>query len=115
MAATFAPLRMTIPASTSNTKESALNGVTVDDLDPQVARQLQLPRGTTGVVVMEVDQASAAAEAGLQRGDVIEQVNRTPVRNAADFDRITASSKSGSTLLLVKRQDRTLFLAIEGK
>jgi len=101
-------------SDSGNAKESALNGVTVDDLDPQIARQLQLPRGASGVVVTEVDQSSNAAEAGLRRGDVIEQVNRNAVRNAADFDRLTAAS-TGTTLLLVRRQDRTLFLAIEGK
>ena len=94
-------------------RSSALEGVSVDDLNPQIARQLQLPRGTTGVVVTDVDQASAAAEAGLQRGDVIEQVNRTPVRNADDFDRLARSSRASTTLLLVNRQGRSLFIAIE--
>jgi serine protease Do len=91
---------------------SGLEGVSVEDLSPDVAQQLQLERGTTGVVVTDVDESSAAATAGLQRGDVIMQVNRQPVRNANDFDRIVRSSK-GTTLLLVNRGGRRAFVAIE--
>ncbi len=95
-------------------RHSALEGVSVDDLTPQMARQLNLDRGTTGVVVTEVDESSAAAEAGLERGDVIMQVNRTNVKSADDFDRLARQS-SGSTLLMVNRQGRTFFVAIESK
>ena len=83
-------------------------------MNAQIARQLQLPAGTTGVVVTDVDESSAAAEAGLRRGDVIEQVNRTAVRNTNDFDRQTRNA-SGQVLLLVNRQEQSLYIAIEAK
>jgi len=96
-------------------KQSAFEGLSVDDLTPQVARQLQLPADTTGAVVTDVDESSAAAEAGLKRGDIIEQVNRTPVKGVADFERLTRTSKGSQTLLLVNRQGRTFFVALESK
>jgi serine protease Do len=102
------------PGSEDGGKQSGLNGVSVDEISPQIARQLNLPRGTQGVIVTQVDESSAAADAGLQRGDLIEQVNRTPVSSIADFDRLTKAS-SGTTLLLVNRQGRTLFIAVESK
>src|SRR5206468_1713439 len=67
--------------------KSAL-GMDVRPITPDVARQLNL-RSTDGVVVARVDDGSAAAEAGIQRGDVIREINRQKVRSQSDFDRLT--------------------------
>jgi Do/DeqQ family serine protease len=96
-----------------NGQPSSLNGVSVEDLSPQIAQQLGLDRNVTGVVVTDVDEASAAAEAGVQQGDVIQQVNRQAVRSTQDFDRLTRNA-NGTVLLLVNRGGRTLFIPIEG-
>ena len=95
----------------SDNTEKALQGVAVEDLDPQSAKQLGLPASTTGVVVTEVDPASPAAAAGLQQGDVIQSVNRQPVTNAEDFGRVLRKS-GGESLLLVNREGHKLFLAV---
>jgi serine protease Do len=95
-------------------QESGLQGVSVDELTPDVAQQLQLPRGTSGVVVTDVDAASPAAEAGLERGDVITQVNRTPVHNTSDFDRVVGQTK-GAVILGVNRGGVNHYVAIEPK
>ena len=93
---------------------TALAGVEVRNLTPQIARQLGLPPGTTGVVIAGVEQGSTAEEAGLQEGDVIMEINRQPVRNIGDFKRLSSKlSKKDSTLLLINRQGRKLFLAIQ--
>ena len=91
--------------------DSALDGVSVEDLTSQVARGLGLSAGISGVVVTEVSPGSAAASAGLQRGDVIQEVNRKPVKNAAEFEAAVRNSKDG-TLLLVNRDGHTTFVAI---
>jgi serine protease Do len=96
-------------------QQSGLQGVTVEDLDADTAQQLQLPRNTTGIIVTEVDESSDAAEAGLRRGDLIEQVNRQPVKSASDFDRLVRQGKGGTTLLLVNRGGTSIFVAIESK
>lgn len=101
--------------NTGTGKHSALDGVSVDDLTPQMSRQLQLEAGVKGVVVTDVEESSQAAEAGLQRGDVILEVNRTPVRSVSDLDRLTKSAKGGETLLLVTRGGVTRFIALESK
>ena len=54
---------------------AAQHGMTLRDLTPELAERLELPRGTRGVVVMDVEPGSAAEEAGLRRGDVIVSVN----------------------------------------
>jgi serine protease Do len=86
-------------------------GVSVESLTPDDARQLNLPISTKGVVVTDVDPASQAASAGLQKGDVIQQVNRRPVTNAEEFAAAVRHS-GGESLLLVNREGNRIFLAV---
>jgi serine protease Do len=96
---------------TNSGAENALDGVSVENLTPQMARQLKLPASASGVVVNEVSPASAAASAGLQQGDVIQEVNRRPVKNVAEFEAAVRNSKDG-TLLLVNRDGHTVFVGV---
>ena len=89
----------------------ALQGITAENVTAQTARQLGLPASATGVVVTNVDPAGKAAESGLKRGDVIQEVNHKPVRNTADFETAMRNAKD-PTLLLVNRQGSTMFLAV---
>jgi serine protease Do len=91
---------------------SLLEGVSVDELTPQISRQLQLPDQTRGVVITEVRQDSAAAEAGLRRGDVIQQVNRRDVTTVREFETAVRNSQK-SVLLLVNTRGATRFIVIE--
>ena len=68
---------------------SPLASIHVDELTPELARQLDLPSNIQGVVVTSVDPDSGAAE--LQKGDVIEEINQQPVTSVADYNRIGAS------------------------
>ena len=91
----------------------ALQGVTVENLTPDVARQLQIPSATLGVVVDSVSASSKAAEANLQQGDVIVQVNHRPVANTQEFrEAVNGTSKDEPILLLVNRNGNTIFLAV---
>jgi serine protease Do len=94
-----------------NGSDNALEGVTVENVTSQIARDLKLPASATGVVVSEVSPASAAASAGLQRGDVIQEVNRRPVKNVAEFEAAVRNSKDG-TLLLVNRDGHTIYVGV---
>jgi serine protease Do len=90
--------------------EKALDGVTVENLDAQTAKQLGLSAATSGVVVTDIDPSSALASAGLRTGDVIQEVNHQPVKNVAQLEE--AMRKAGDNpLLLVNRKGSTLFLA----
>ena len=65
----------------SGGEKGALKGVSVQGLNADLRQQLQIPEGTQGVVITDVDPDSAASAAGLQQGDIIVQVNRKPVSN----------------------------------
>ena len=87
-------------------------GITVAPLTPDLAAQLNLPRGTQGVVIQSVDPNGPAAQAGLQAGDVIQQVNRQPVRSPEDIRGLLAKSGDRSPLLLINRGGQTIFVAV---
>ena len=90
---------------------SALDGVSVQSLDPETAQQAGLSANAKGVVVTGVDPASAAAGAGLKEGDVIQEVNHTRVTNSNDFSSAMQKSK-GDSLLLINRGGNKLYLAV---
>jgi serine protease Do len=92
---------------------AALGGMQVQDLTPEIARELKLPASQTGVVVTQLDPSSAAAAAGIRQGDVIEEVNRKPVRNVEQFRQALAASGNQAVLLLVNRGGNTHFVVIE--
>jgi serine protease Do len=89
---------------------SLLHGVSVQNLTPSLRDQLGVPAKVNGVVVSGVDPNSPAAEY-LQQGDVIESIDRHPVRNVEDFNRL-ASGLKGRALLRINRQGVGLYLAI---
>jgi serine protease Do len=92
-------------------KES-MKGITVETLDSDTAQQLQLPEATKGVVVTGVDPSSPAADSGLRKGDVIQEVNHKPVKNAAEFEAAMSNAGNNGALLLINRGGTTLFVAL---
>jgi serine protease Do len=84
-----------------DTDNGTLNGVGVADLDDQTRQQLKLPENIKGVVITEVQPDSAAAEAGLKQGDVIQEINRHPVKTAEEAVKLTENPKDKVTLLRI--------------
>jgi serine protease Do len=83
----------------------ALDGVTVTDLNRHVRRELDLPVDIQGALVTDVDSDSNAADAGLQRGDIIIQINRQTVHGADDAVDFCRKAKGDQILLQVWRRD----------
>ena len=93
----------------------ALNGVSLEALTPDSARQYGLTRNMKGVAVRRVDPDSAAGKAGLEAGDVILEVNRHPVTSTEDVNRYIGESPTGTALLFVNHEGQTRYLAIPTK
>jgi len=86
-------------------------GMEVRPITPDIARQLGLG-STEGVIVARVDDESPAGAAGLQRGDVIRQVNRQKIKSIGDFEKATKDLKDGDRLtVLLQRGQTPLFIA----
>ncbi len=91
---------------------SAKLGITVSPLTPERAAQLGLRRGATGVVIDEVDPQGPAAQAGIEAGDVIQEVNRQPVRTPADVRNALGRSGERTPLLLINRGGQSIFVPV---
>ncbi len=88
-------------------------GMTVEDLTPELAKNFGLSE-SKGVVVVEIEEGSSAAEAGLKAGDVILEIDQSPVKDVKDFNRKIESYKAGDTVLvLAKRRGATVFLTLK--
>jgi serine protease Do len=94
-------------------ENSAMRGVQVDELTPSVRQQLGLGSDVKGVVVTQVPDGSPAQDAGLQRGDVIEQVNRQEVNSVSDYDRFISKAGKQAIVLLVDRGGNTTFIVVQ--
>jgi len=80
--------------------QTTMLGMTVRELKPAEARRLGIREGY-GVRVVSVDSAGPAAAAGLVQGDIVVEVNRTPVRNGESFTKTLKKIRSGETVLLL--------------
>jgi S1-C subfamily serine protease len=93
-------------------KEGGKLGLSVEPLSPERAKQLGLET-ERGLLVAAVDPEGPAAEAGLRPGDVIQEVNRKPVADAASLKGAVKASGDRPALVLVSRNGESLFLTLD--
>lgn len=80
-------------------------GMLIEEIEPDIARELGLPENFEGVVVAQVAPGSPAFTAGLVRGDVILEVDRKPIKSVEQFYNIVKARKT--YLMRVRKQDET--------
>ena len=98
-----------------NQPQNGKLGLSLQPVTPEIARQLQLPAETEGLVVTEVDPTGAAAEEGIARGDVILGINRQPVKTVEDVQSALDKAGNRPIALLVSRKGLTSYLTISPK
>ena len=67
-------------------------GIQVIDITDDIAKELDLT-DREGVVIIECSPSGSCHEAGLRKGDVIREINRTRIRDVSDFNKVTAEAK----------------------
>ena len=96
--------------------DNVLASLRVQTLDNALMSQLNIPSKTTGVVITSVEAGGQAEAAGLQRGDVIQEVNHEPVKTLEDYQKAASKIKKEElAVLLVNRQGNSLFVAVNPK
>lgn len=115
--------RMTLPVEIGELKDDEVAtaggpseelGLAVQNLTPEIAESLGVDPTTSGVVVSAVEPGSVADEAGLQRGDIVLEVNRTSIGDENAFAKAVAKAKGKKSILfLVRRGDNTIFVALK--
>jgi serine protease Do len=97
-------------------KATVFGGVAVADITDDIRNALNLSKEVKGAVIAEIDAESPAAKAGLREGDVIQEVNKQPVKNAKDLVAISKKLKPNEKILIrVWSQGRSGFVALEPK
>src|SRR6266496_1383911 len=116
-AAAMQPATETSPEESAPPEKSTVFGaVVVADVTDDVRTPLNLPKEIQGAVIVELDSASPAAQAGLREGDVIQEVNKQPVKNAKDLVAISKKLKPNEKILMrVYNQGRSGYVALEPK
>ncbi len=95
--------------------QNVLKGINVQDITPELAKQLGIPARIKGVVVSDVAEDSPAAGV-LARGDVIQQVNRRNIGNVRGYREIASKIKPDqAVLLLVYRGGASLFVTLSSR
>ena len=94
-------------------ENEALTGVTVTNLNAQTRTELQVPDNVQGALVTDVDQNSAAYEAGMRSGDVITEINHHTIRSADEaVDSTQQSVKGEQTLVKVWSHGGSRYVAV---
>ncbi len=88
-------------------------GLTLQPVTPEIIKQLQIPEDTKGLVVTQVDPNGAAAQTGINPGDVILEVNRQAVANLDEMKAALEKSGNNAVLLLISRRGQTTFLTVK--
>ncbi len=93
--------------------DNVLASLRVQPLDAEMMSQFNIPSNTTGVLINRVEPGSPAEAAGLQRGDVIQEVNHQTIKSLEDYRDISAKiKKEEMAVLLLSRQGNNLFVAV---
>jgi serine protease Do len=77
---------------------SAPLGMTVRDIDSATSRRLRLPSGVGGVIVTRVDPLSSSYDAGMQRDQIVMEINRRPVNSVDAYNRMARAARPGDVL-----------------
>ena len=69
-------------------------------LDTETSRRLQLPNGVSGVIVTRVDPLSSSHDAGMQRDQIVMEINRRPINSTEAYNRVARSARPGDVLAI---------------
>jgi serine protease Do len=101
------------PGDSEKPPDNVLAALKTQALDAALRSQLNVPTKTNGVAIQHVEAGSAAEAAGVQRGDIIQEVNRETVKSLEEYKKAVAKIKKDETaVLLLSRQGNTLFVAV---
>ncbi len=92
---------------------SPFSGVTIANLSPALADELQLANADSGVVILDVADGSFASNLGFKRGDIIVSVNDSRIASTHELDRI-AATPNRSWRIVINRGGRKITAVFSG-
>ena len=88
-------------------------GLSVQPLTPEAASHFGLDADDQGLLVAKIDPAGSAANAGIRQGDLIQEVNRQPVKTVSEFNAAIQQSGAKPALVLVKRRNNVIYVTLK--
>ncbi len=88
-------------------------GMEIDNLTPELAKQLGLTQREEGVVITKIKPGSLASTAGLRPGFLIQAVNHKKVTSVSEFNDALSQTENKRVLLLVRQGNLTRFYSIK--
>jgi len=108
-----ATLREGEPDENNEGESSALAGLGVRELTPDLARHFGLEENEKGVVVVKVDPSGRLFEAGIRPGDILLQINQRNISSLDEYKTIIQKIKAKERLLLlIRRKGQDLFVTV---
>jgi len=102
-------------ASDRRTHDAGMEmGMKVREITPELVQALGLTEDS-GIIIVSVDPGSMAGRAGLAKGDVIKEINRSSISTMADFNNALKKTRKENILLLVKRGRSSLWVVVKQK
>ena len=96
--------------------DNVLSGLSVEAISAENRNQFGIPEDAKGVVVSKVESGSAVEAAGIQPGDLLQEVSRSAVKNIEEYQQIASKIPKGElVVLLVSRRGNNLFVAVNPK
>jgi serine protease Do len=93
-------------------QENILSGIAAVDLNRSIAKQLGIDKDDKGVVIIKVEPGSPAEDAGIKKGDVLQEIDRQRISNLNDFNRVVSKIKSSNSVLLFINRKGKRFYAV---
>jgi serine protease Do len=91
-------------------------GLHASALTDALRQQYSIDGDVNGVVIISVDPSSQAAAEGIQEGDVVQEINKTPITNVKEFTKALKAVKNGDNVMfLIRRGESTLYTAFTAK
>ncbi len=107
------PQRESEESSSNGPSGNEKFGLTLQPLTAETASRYGLDANDQGLLVTRIDPAGSAANAGIRQGDLIQEVNRRPVGNVAEFSAAIVQSGARPALVLVKRRNAVIYVTLK--
>jgi len=108
-----APSRNAEESEENQEESTALTGLVVRELTPDLAARLGIDENENGVVVVKVDTDSKLFEAGIRPGDIVLQINQKNIATIEDYKKAASKIRSKErVLLLIRRKGEDLFVSV---
>jgi serine protease Do len=95
--------------------EHGWRGMTLQDITPEITSEFKLPLQVQGVIITKIEPRTSAAEAQIQKGDVLIGINNQSIESLDGFNKIVKQIQDGEDVILViKRGRHTFFVGLQG-